>query len=94
VANAAWIPADGLAAMRAIVTIEFTQASPLTPEGFRKWLQVNLSEHLEAEHKWDEGTCPPLRGVEVELSLTPKDHGARIARKRSTLMKRLAERGD
>jgi hypothetical protein len=75
--------------MRVTITIDFTSPSPLTPEGFSKWLQVNLSEHLEAEHKWDEGTCPPLRGVEVELS-----PGARIARKRSTLMKRLAERGD
>jgi hypothetical protein len=75
--------------MKATVTIEFSSPSPLTPEGFRKWLQVNLSEHLEAEHKYDAETCPPLRGVEVELS-----PGARIARKRSTLMKRLAERGD
>jgi hypothetical protein len=55
--------------MRVTVTLEFSSASPLTPEGFRKWLTVNLSEHLEAEHKYDEGTCPPLGGIDVSLDI-------------------------
>jgi hypothetical protein len=54
--------------VKVIVTLDFTSPSPLTPEGFSKWLQVNLSEHLEAEHKWDDETCPPLSDIEVELS--------------------------
>jgi hypothetical protein len=68
--------------VRITVTLTFAKASPLSPEGFSKWLQVNLSEHLEAEHKYDEGTCPPLRGVEVTLTLTPTDHGVRKLRER------------
>jgi hypothetical protein len=63
--------------MRVTVTIDFTTASPLTPEGFSKWLQVNLSEHLEAEHKWDEGTCPPLASLQVNYPSTITRMGRR-----------------